>query len=135
MREIHRGLPAKDFNKPVDGVIQATVCSVSGKIPTPECGSHITTQWLLAGTQPTDVCPVHGGKASGQSSIGITRLKNEMYQSGQRSTTKFEQSPLKLNLDFLNGGAINSNQGSAGKTDTKAEKAPEVLPDYNYLMD
>lgn len=135
MREIHRGLPAKDFNKPVDGVIQATVCSVSGKIPTPECGSHITTQWLLAGTQPTDVCPVHGGKASGQSSIGITRLKNEMYQSGQRSTTKFEQSPLKLNLDFLNGGAINSNQGSAGKPDTKAEKAPEVLPDYNYLMD
>ena len=135
MREIHRGLPAKDFNKPVDGVIQATVCSVSGKIPTPECGSHITTQWLLAGTQPTDVCPVHGGKASGQSSIGITRLKNEMYQSGQRSTTKFEQSPLKLNLDFLNGGAINSNQGSAGKTDTKAEKTPEVLPDYNYLMD
>ena len=135
MREIHRGLPAKDFNKPVDGVIQATVCSVSGKIPTPECGSHITTQWLLAGTQPTDVCPVHGGKASGQSSIGITRLKNEMYQSGQRSTTKFEQSPLKLNLDFLNGGAINSNQGSAGKTDTMAEKVPEVLPDYNYLMD
>ena len=135
MREIHRGLPAKDFNKPVDGVIQATVCSVSGKIPTPECGSHITTQWLLAGTQPTDVCPVHGGKASGQSSIGITRLKNETYQSGQRSTTKFEQSPLKLNLDFLNGGAINSNQGSAGKTDTKAEKTPEVLPDYNYLMD
>lgn len=135
MREIHRGLPAKDFNKPVDGVIQATVCSVSGKIPTPECGNHITTQWLLAGTQPTDVCPVHGGKASGQSSIGITRLKNEMYQSGQRSTTKFEQSPLKLNLDFLNGGAINSNQGSVGKPDTKAEKAPEVLPDYNYLMD
>lgn len=135
MREIHRGLPAKDFNKPLDGVIQATVCSVSGKIPTPECGNHVTTQWLLTGTQPTDICPVHGGKASGQSAIGIARLKNEMYQSGQRSTNRFESSPLKVNLDFLNGGAINSSHDSSVKTSGKTDSAPEVLPDYNYLMD
>lgn len=135
MREIHRGLPAKDFSKPAEGVIQATVCSVSGKIPTPECGNHITTQWLLAGTQPTDICPVHGGKAAAQSAIGITRLKNEMYQSGQRSTTQFESSPLKLNLDFLNGGDINSSNSSSTKPAKVEETTPAVLPDYNYLME
>lgn len=133
MREIHRGLPAKDFPRPAEGVFQATVCSVSGKIPTPECGSHVTTQWLLEGTQPTDICPVHGGKGKAASSIGIYRLKNEMYQSGQHSTTQFEKSPLKLNLDFLKGGAINSNQ--AADTASKAEETKTVLPDYNYLME
>lgn len=135
MREIHRGLPAKDFNKPVEGVIQATVCSVSGKIPTPECGNHITTQWLLTGTQPTDICPVHGGKAAGSSSLGIARLKNEMYQSGQRRTVPVDSTPLKLNLDFLNGGVINSTQGSSVVSESQETTTPAVLPDYNYLME
>ena len=107
MREIHRGLPAKDFTKPVDGVFQATVCSVSGKIPTAECGHHTKTLWFLAGTQPTEICPVHGGRAARASAISIERLKNEMYQSGQRRTVDFDVSPLQLNLDFLNGDAVN----------------------------
>ncbi len=134
MREIHRGLPAKDFSKPADGVVQVTVCSVSGKIPTPECGSHVTTQWILEGTQPTEICPVHGGKAAASSAISISRLKNEMYQSGQRRTVDFDTSPLKLNLDFLNGGDVNSNQ-SESNSNSNVQTEPETLPDYNYLME
>lgn len=134
MREIHRGLPAKDFSKPADGVVQVTVCSVSGKIPTPECGTHVTTQWILAGTQPTEICPVHGGKAAASSALSISRLKNEMYQSGQRRTVDFDTSPLKLNLDFLNGGDVNSNQ-SESNSNSNVQTEPETLPDYNYLME
>lgn len=134
MREIHRGLPEKDFSKPADGVVQVTVCSVSGKIPTPECGSHTTTQWILSGTQPTEICPVHGGRAAASSAISISRLKNEMYQSGQRRTVDFDTSPLKLNLDFLNGGAVNSKQ-SESNSDLNVQTEPETLPDYNYLME
>lgn len=134
MREIHRGLPAKDFSKPADGVVQVTVCSVSGKIPTPECGTHVTTQWILAGTQPTEICPVHGGKAAASSALSISRLKNEMYQSGQRRTVDFDTSPLKLNLDFLNGGDVNSNQSESSSNST-VQTEPETLPDYNYLME
>ncbi|UKI53701.1 MAG: hypothetical protein L6V86_01150 [Treponema sp.] len=134
MREIHRGLPAKDFTKPVDGVFQATVCSVSGKIPTAECGHHTKTLWFLAGTQPTEICPVHGGRAARASAISIERLKNEMYQSGQRRTVDFDVSPLQLNLDFLNGDAVNLKQNGKDKP-AKENNEPEVMPDYNYLME
>ena len=132
MREIHRGLPAKDFNKPAEGVIQVTVCSVSGKIATPECGKHVTTQWILEGTQPTDICHLHGGKTSNSAALGISRLKNEMYQSGARSMRTYEASPLKLNLDFLSGVEVNSSRKEEKKV---SEPAEEKLPDFNYLME
>ena len=132
MREIHRGLPAKDFNKPAEGVIQVTVCSVSGKIATPECGKHVTTQWILEGTQPTDICHLHGGKTSNSAALGISRLKNEMYQSGARSMRTNEASPLKLNLDFLSGVEVNSSRKEEKKA---SEPAEEKLPDFNYLME
>ena len=133
MREIHRGMLSKDFNKPAEGVIEVTVCSVSGKIPTPEC-RKTTTQWVLAGTQPTDICPVHGGKASSTSSVSIARLKGEMIQSGIRIRSDFDFVPLKLNLDFLNGIEVNSNIEEP-EASPESNDASNRLPDYNYLME
>lgn len=133
MREIHRGMLSKDFNKPAEGVIEVTVCSVSGKIPTPEC-RKTTTQWVLAGTQPTDICPVHGGKASSKSSVSIARLKGEMIQSGTRIRSDFDFVPLKLNLDFLNGIEVNSNIEEP-EASPESNDASNRLPDYNYLME
>ncbi|MCI6366616.1 MAG: PBP1A family penicillin-binding protein [Spirochaetia bacterium] len=133
MREIHRGMLSKDFNKPAEGVIEVTVCSVSGKIPTPEC-RKTTTQWVLAGTQPTDFCPVHGGKASSTSSVSIARLKGEMIQSGTRIRSDFDFVPLKLNLDFLNGIEVNSNIEEP-EASPESNDASNRLPDYNYLME
>lgn len=133
MREIHRGMLSKDFNKPAEGVIEVTVCSVSGKIPTPEC-RKTTTQWVLAGTQPTDICPVHGGKASSTSSVSIARLKGEMIQSGTRIRSDFDFVPLKLNLDFLNGIEVNSNIEEL-EASPESNDASNRLPDYNYLME
>ena len=133
MREIHRGMLSKDFNKPAEGVIEVTVCSVSGKIPTPEC-RKTTTQWVLAGTQPTDICPVHGGKASSTSSVSIARLKGEMIQSGIRIRSGFDFVPLKLNLDFLNGIEVNSNIEEP-EASPESNDASNRLPDYNYLME
>lgn len=133
MREIHRGMLSKDFKKPAEGVIEVTVCSVSGKIPTPEC-RKTTTQWVLAGTQPTDICPVHGGKASSTSSVSIARLKSEMIQSGTRIRSDFDFVPLKLNLDFLNGIEVNSNIEEP-EASPESNDASNRLPDYNYLME
>lgn len=133
MREIHRGMLSKDFKKPAEGVIEVTVCSVSGKIPTPEC-RKTTTQWVLAGTQPTDICPIHGGKASSTSSVSIARLKGEMIQSGTRIRSDFDFVPLKLNLDFLNGIEVNSNIEEP-EASPESNDASNRLPDYNYLME
>lgn len=80
MREVHRNLIPKEFPKPAEGVIQASVCASSGMIPTPSCEGHITKQWYLLGTQPTSICTVHSSNST--SALSISRLQGELYQSG-----------------------------------------------------
>ena len=57
-----------------------------------------------------------------------------MYQSGQRRIVDFDVSPLQLNLDFLNGDAVNLKQNGKDRP-AKENNEPEVMPDYNYLME
>ncbi|MGA2477721.1 MAG: penicillin-binding protein 1C [Spirochaetia bacterium] len=40
------------------GIIRTKVCSVSGKIPNPDCPSLVDT-WFIPGTSPIDVCDIH----------------------------------------------------------------------------
>lgn len=128
MSEIHRGMIAKDFPKPMGGVVQLTVCSETGMLPTEACGNHLTTQWYLSGTQSISSCTLHSNKSP--SIIGISRLKKERYKSGQNLNAPIETSPLKLNLDFLNG----TQKSPSEDADTPDEKTPEV-PDYNPFME
>ena len=81
-REIHRDLPSKEFTKPLEGIVELTVCSVSGKLLTEGCGDHKTTQVYLEGTQPTEFCTVHNSTSN--SSLAITRLEKSMYKSDYR---------------------------------------------------
>ena len=126
----------KDFSKPATGVIEATVCSVSGGILTPECGEHKVTAWYLEGTQPTQVCTVHSTTNSGRS-IGLYRLENELYKAGFASELIIrDNSPLTFNLNkpvqdsefgvFDNNLIQNQNQ---------ALDENGFAPAYNYLMD
>ena len=128
MGEIHRGMIAKDFPKPMDGVIQVTVCSESGMLPSAACGDHLTTQWYLLGTQPVSVCTLHSNTSP--SILAVSRLRKERYQSGQNLNVQIEKSPLKLNLDFLNENIIRSPQEEAVQ-----EEDLTVYPDYNPFME
>ncbi|MGP1458794.1 MAG: penicillin-binding protein 1A [Treponema sp.] len=128
MSEIHRGMIAKDFPKPMGGVVQVTVCSETGMLPTEACGNHLTTQWYLSGTQPASSCALHSNKSP--LIIGISRLKKERYKSGQNLNVTIDTSPLKLNLDFLNGGANSAEQETEAK-----EEETESVPDYNPFME
>ncbi|MDD2627876.1 MAG: PBP1A family penicillin-binding protein [Clostridia bacterium] len=61
MKKIHSGLAAKKFTKPT-GIVSASVCTHSGKIPTEACkiyGGVIKTEIFASGTVPTDTCSVH----------------------------------------------------------------------------
>lgn len=135
--KIHDPLPYKDWIKPLDGVIECTVCSESGMILTDACGDHKTTQWYLAGTQPTEVCPIHSSSSS--STLTISRLEREMYKSGQRVSMKVDSTPLTVNLDFLKPGYVppavkddTFEEIEVEKTNTK-KSSKEI--DYSYLMD
>ena len=139
MGAINEDLPSKEWNKPLDGVVEATVCSVSGQLLTDDCGDHKTTQWFLAGTVPTEFCQIHSNQTN--STIAIARLEKEMYQSGQRRTMTYDTSPLVLNLDFLSGNYDFSKDDSLDSQDYTDDDYIENSSsddddiDYNYLME
>lgn len=146
MSEIHKNMLVKDFPKPLEGVIECTVCSESGQILTEDCGKHQTTQWFLEGTQPTQVCSLHSNKTG--SALGEYRLLKEMYRSGQHLTQSFDTTPLSFNLDFLSDNYVfvnysdneedsDENDYSESSVDTEPQKVLNKVEDldYNFLME
>jgi penicillin-binding protein 1A len=64
MREIHQGLPYKDFIRPVSGIVDVTVCAKSGLLKTSACNEGEVTLPFLEGTQPEQYCTEHGNTGS-----------------------------------------------------------------------
>jgi len=59
MEEIHKELPSKSFETPA-GIVQATVCARSGKLPIAGiCDGTLKTEYFEEGTVPKDYCNVH----------------------------------------------------------------------------
>ena len=138
MGTINEDLPSKEWKKPLEGVMEATVCSVSGQLLTDECGDHKTTQWFLTGTVPTEFCQLHSNQTN--STLAITRLEKEMYQSGQRWTLSIDTTPLSYNLDFLAddydfSSDIASDSSDYDYDDSNSSGSIADDIDYNYLME
>jgi penicillin-binding protein 1A len=64
MREIHQGLPLRDFLRPSTGVVDVTVCAKSGLLPTAACNEGTVSLSFLDRTQPAQYCNVHGANAT-----------------------------------------------------------------------
>ena len=59
MSQIHEGLEGTSFSVP-SGIVTATVCSQSGKLPIAGlCDGTLRTEYFAEGTVPTDTCDVH----------------------------------------------------------------------------
>lgn len=59
MSKVHEGLPNESFPTPT-GLVTATVCSQSGKLPVPGlCNATRRTEYFAEGTVPTTTCNVH----------------------------------------------------------------------------
>jgi len=59
MREIHQGLPYRDFLRPGSGLVDVTVCIKSGLLKTSSCTDGEVTLTFLEGTQPLLFCEEH----------------------------------------------------------------------------
>jgi penicillin-binding protein 1A len=135
MQAAHQNLPYKNFSRPQTGVVSATVCTDSGELPSPQCGNNLTTQWFLSGTVPTTVCQIHSNTTA--STLSYSRLKDEMYQSGQYQALPVDKTPLTLDLNFLKNagttaGDTKKNKGSENGNTSGTEKTD---PDHNYLLE
>lgn len=59
MSQIHEDLPSESFTIP-SGIVTATVCSRSGKLPVAGlCDGTLRTEYFAEGTVPTESCDVH----------------------------------------------------------------------------
>lgn len=63
MKEVHKELEPQEFLKP-EGIVQVTVCSQSGLLPTELCerdprGSSVINEYFVKGTEPTSFCKTH----------------------------------------------------------------------------
>ncbi len=140
-REIHRDLPYKDFPKPADGVVQLTVCRTSGELLSEDCTDGKTTQWYLAGTQPTKLCSIHTNKTG--EILGEERIRRADIQSGQTWEDKVEFTGLSLDLSILDDDYnpninTNSNQYSNNEEyhdDNLIEEEEDIEENYNFLME
>ena len=61
MSKIHEELPSQSFQMPSNGgIVTATICSRSGKLPIPGiCDGTLRTEYFAEGTVPTQSCDVH----------------------------------------------------------------------------
>ena len=51
------GQPAETFDVP-DGIVFVDIDKDTGKLATPNC-PHVFRESFLAGTEPTELCPLH----------------------------------------------------------------------------
>jgi penicillin-binding protein 1A len=76
MREIHQGLPRRDFTRPATGIIDVTVCAKSGLLKNPSCNEGEVTLPFLMGTQPSHACTIHGS-GSWSSTTAFSTMRDD----------------------------------------------------------
>ncbi len=59
MKAAHEGLPIEEFSKPNSGLLEVTVCTKSGLLPTNYCNEGTVKEIFLTGTEPRNFCDLH----------------------------------------------------------------------------
>jgi penicillin-binding protein 1A len=137
MREIHQGLPRKDFVRPSTGIVDVTVCSKSGLLPTPACPGLVTLSFL-AGTQPTEYCTLHGENAAANSLITLEMLRMDTIGINDSSLLGGLKMP-QLQLDLLPEAPPQSGEQPSSRNQAVEQPVPQnyglELPSYNPLLE
>lgn len=103
MSRIHEELPSQSFPVP-SGIVTATVCSRSGKLPIAGlCDGTLKTEYFAEGTVPTDTCDVHyagmvcqysnlpaceGCPFKAEGVLELTPIEDVSLQSGSATTSQ-----------------------------------------------
>jgi penicillin-binding protein 1A len=105
MREIHTGLPAKEFTRPATGVVDIRVCAKSGQLLTAKCNSGSVVLSFLDGHRPTSYCTYHENESVAKELL--FRQLNPNYRDYEAPTPVYTGPSLNLNLDLdsLDGNA------------------------------
>lgn len=132
MREVHRGLPMKDFVRPSTGLIDVRVCSKSGLLPTPYCNEGTITLTFLEGTQPQKYCDIHES-ANQYNPLVLDIMKQDTLQIDEKELQNQLKMPM---LDFNALPSFNSDGELYLDTTNKEDEAPSnpLNQEYNPLF-
>ncbi len=106
MRQINKNLPPMSFPRPQAGLVETSVCSVTGLLPTPYClnadGTASTIDLLFyEGTEPDKLCEWHSLSAERDRAL-LDKLGGEVRKSGKGAPGV--DPTLRLNLPGLGLG-------------------------------
>jgi len=129
MSEIHRGLPYKDFIRPQSGLIDVTVCAVSGLLPTEFCDEGTVTLTYYEGTQPKSYCDLHQFKSEQAESTIRTLSGQQDVLGGGRidSTLDFDPSDIDALLRSLESQAAPGNDTAPIADPAAVSPVPPVI--------
>ncbi|GHV84250.1 hypothetical protein AGMMS50212_15900 [Spirochaetia bacterium] len=133
MREVHRGLPARDFVRPISGVVDITVCAESGQLLTPSCNSGSTTLTFREDNHPTEYCSIHGGDMGSRS--GIDPLRSSGYSMFDGDDVLSSLTLPTLNLDLLPSSPPSQRFIEEDQSLPPQDTYDYEIPDFNPLMD
>ncbi len=104
MKDIHENnqqLPPVDFKKP-GGLVELSVCSVSGMLPTEYCNEGTKTELFIAGTEPRKFCNLHEFKSARDAELIRKLQDNYLITPIQNNNTIYEDdSDEKLELPSI----------------------------------
>jgi penicillin-binding protein 1A len=128
MREIHLGLPVKDFVRPADGLIDVTVCTHTGLLKNQTCPVSVTLTYL-EGTQPMAYCDVHGEVPS--AIIASSSLNFDAIGIDDAAILRELKMP-ELDLDFLpSSGNQAQDQPSRTSRQNQRSRRDQRRPDFS----
>ena len=143
MREVHTGLPAKDFTRPASGVVDIRVCAKSGQLLTSKCNSGSVTLSFLDKYRPSGFCTYHENDAAAKDRF-IRQSSGDWSSPPPAAAPSYNSIPT-LDLDDFTqnpaGGSGGAGAGAAGGGNAgnaagkKEELDAFVMPDYNALTD
>jgi penicillin-binding protein 1A len=137
MRDIHQGLPGKDFIRPSGGLIDVTVCARSGLLTTTFCSEGTVTMTFLAGTQPTRYCDIHENSAD-KTGRALELMRFDALVIDETDLSDRLKLP-ELRLDLLppSVGSTGSGAGSGSGSSTvpRDPSSGNAVPERNPLLD
>jgi penicillin-binding protein 1A len=116
MKAAHKDLPVVDFSRPASGLVDVSVCAISGQLPTKYCTDGIIREIFLAGTEPREFCDVHPFEQERKDSMKQT-IKNSILggmDSGESSTPPGLQDLLEPGSGQDQGGSSQGNGSDQG---------------------
>ena len=136
MRDIHTGLPRKDFIRPSSGVVDVGVCAQTGLLRTAACPQEVVLSFLT-GTQPSAYCDVHTNAPTTSIAAALNRIPIEQPILVNEASLVMDLKMPELSLDFLPTlpSPENRSRNLPPTPEPVQSRYGLELPSYNPLMD